>query len=736
MKKINLFKWMVALMMLPMGARAQFQTGNFCLEKDIQPVRSNHIVSNVARIEGTDKSEFQTENYNLYTVSEANKAPRKAGNNDVTVTFNLEYDANSFYVEDFYCLNVENNEPYYPVSQDDNSINFHIPKGQYDLMIRFDNGEAVYYVIKELVDVEDDMSLTFYPDLATNRIEVKNYAPNGDRIKLDVGYWDEEGNRIVVDKGNVIGYTTNTIVCLKGKRRVFYGDSGHYYGLVSKEESRYPQDIYVNDVSDRYLFVHNRMILITGESGLQEYYICQFSTDDVKCGVLENSPENYVLCEELYEVTPYGKTHPGVGWAAGYQFMYNNEYSGEQFRTSGFGITDKTDEWPVRIYVDMPYDNPRDSNAKSFLWSGAGFHTENVTQPWGGVEPTIPLMNGSPFKIVNGKMEYINMHYSEFFQNPTNDFVFPGREEFTYPASMKAGTYGDNCPINAISVINYFNPWTESKTANVGNVYVGRYSETRWCDNPMTTLGLKFNGEEIENPHEFQPDVEGVFDVTMVNTNIEVDGLPGKNTTTVHFDLTQEDYTPPTIEMLQFKNSDSMITDRFEKGEDGTMVFTAADIHFFMDSDGYSWYDYRPINVTVEYAPYNKDNWTEMAIEEVPELYNENGWGYYYQTSLKDVEGAGEKGWFDLRFSMADAAGNTHVQTVSPAFRIDDLVDTGISQLTNDNGQSTIPGNETVYDVMGRRLANAQSSMSNGQSQKGIHIVRRADGDVRKVVVR
>ena len=200
MQKINLFKWMVMLMMLPMGARAQFQTGNFCLEKDIQPVRSNHIVSNVARIEGTDKSEFQTENYNLYTVSEANKAPRKAGNNDVTVTFNLEYDANSFYVEGFYCLNVENNEPYYPASQDDNSINFHIPKGQYDLMICFDNEEAVYYVIKELVDVEDDMSLTFSPDLATNPIEVKNYAPNGDRIKLDVGYWDEEGNRIVVDK--------------------------------------------------------------------------------------------------------------------------------------------------------------------------------------------------------------------------------------------------------------------------------------------------------------------------------------------------------------------------------------------------------------------------------------------------------------------------------------------------------------------------------------------------------
>ena len=136
------------------------------------------------------------------------------------------------------------------------------------------------------------------------------------------------------------------------------------------------------------------------------------------------------------------------------------------------------------------------------------------------------------------------------------------------------------------------------------------------------------------------------------------------------------------------------------------------------------------MSVEVSYSPFNKDEWEKLeGIEEVPEYYYYPEFGYFYRGSLKDVTGAGEKGWFDLKIRLEYATGNYQEQVISPAFRIDDLVDTGISQLTNDNGQLTISGNETVYDVMGRRLANAQSSMSNGQSQKGIHIVR-------KVVVR
>ena len=184
--------------------------------------------------------------------------------------------------------------------------------------------------------------------------------------------------------------------------------------------------------------------------------------------------------------------------------------------------------------------------------------------------------------------------------------------------------------------------------------------------------------------------------------------------------------------MLQFRNADGNVTDRFASGNDGIMEMTAADFNcqFMTDYRG-AIYECNPISITVAYSPYGKDSWTELAVEDIPELYNEKGWGYFYRTSLKDVEGAGEKGWFDLRFSMSDEAGNTHVQTVSPAFRIDDLVDTGISQLRIDNGQLTIPGNETVYDVMGRRVADNSS-----KAMKGIQIVRRQNGDVRKVVVR
>ena len=735
MKRVSLFKWMVVLMMLPMGARAQFQTGNFCLEKDIQPVRSNHIVSNVTKINGKSDGILQTESYDMYMDNEALRAPRMAEEGDVTVTINLEYDANSFFVQDFYCLNVENNEPYYPESQEETSLVFRIPKGKYDFMVHFINDTRFYYVINEKVEVEDGMTMKISPDMAVNRLEVKYFAPNSERVKADVGYYDKDGNPIILNEGNMLYTSVENKLFLKGYGLCGYNVSGGIgVNMVSEEdESLSFGDIYVNDVSDRLFFVQNRKTIIDGENGNREYYFCKFSTDDVKSGVLENNPEDYVLCEEVFQITPYGKTQPGIGQVATFVDLYNNWYSSSYFTMHDFGWEKQSDEWTVRFYADMP-DSPYYNNLKTVFCAAAGFHIEKTVQPWGEVEETIPFMEGSPFKIVDGKKEYMNMQWDSrmgIYSNPTNEWAFPGRPEFTYPATMKTGTYGDNCPINAFSVMNYYAPWMEQNVTSFRNVYVGRFSETRWCDRTMGQL--KFNGEIIENPNEWQAEADGIYDITMVNTNIEVDGLQGKNTTIVHYDLAQEDNTPPTIEILQFKNADGMITDRFEKAEDGTMVFTAADINYFLNPETWSdGYDYQPLTVTVEYAPYDNDNWTEMQIEEVPELYNEDGWGYYYQASLKDVEGVGEKGWFDLRFTMADAAGNTHVQTVSPAFRIDDKVDTGIG----DNNQYTITNNNAVYDLMGRKVGNGSRLLDNGYCNKGISIVRRANGDVRKVVIK
>ena len=142
--------------------------------------------------------------------------------------------------------------------------------------------------------------------------------------------------------------------------------------------------------------------------------------------------------------------------------------------------------------------------------------------------------------------------------------------------------------------------------------------------------------------------------------------------------------------------------------------------------------DCLPLNrVDVSYSPYQKDNWATIEVDEIPENYYLPALGFFYTASLEDVTGTAEKGWFDLKIRLEDEAGNWQEQVISPAFQIKSLVDTGISQLTIDNGQLTIPGNENVYDLMGRCIGNAPSS-----TDKGIRIVRKANGDFRKVILR
>ena len=182
---------------------------------------------------------------------------------------------------------------------------------------------------------------------------------------------------------------------------------------------------------------------------------------------------------------------------------------------------------------------------------------------------------------------------------------------------------------------------------------------------------------------------------------------------------------------MHFKDGEGFITDRFETSEGALMELFAGDYNDGISESNWLYFDRaKAKNVNVAYAPYGKDNWTDLTLEENPEYYS-NLMGWYYAASLADVEGTAEKGWFDLKIRLEDEAGNWQEQIVSPAFQIKSLVDTGISQLTIDNGQLTIPGNENVYDLMGRCIGNAPSS-----TDKGIRIVRKANGDFRKVVLR
>ena len=299
------------------------------------------------------------------------------------------------------------------------------------------------------------------------------------------------------------------------------------------------------------------------------------------------------------------------------------------------------------------------------------------------------------------------------------------------------GVQGDNVPIIVPCKHSDWNPYYNANVTYIEPCYLGRYGEFCESDMNATHTNIKIDSEEYIDTDEpvygwlEENELSGVVDITMTNQNRIIDGLQGKSLATIHYDRDQEDCSAPVLQMLHFKDGEGYITDRFENGEGALMELFAGDFNEGISEQNWLYFDRaKAKNVSVAYAPYGKDNWTELTLEENPEYYS-NLVGWYYAASLADVEGTAEKGWFDLKIRLEDEAGNWQEQVISPAFQIKRLVDTGISQLTIDNGQLTIPGNENVYDLMGRCIGNAPSS-----TDKGIRIVRKANGDFRKVVLR
>ena len=122
----------------------------------------------------------------------------------------------------------------------------------------------------------------------------------------------------------------------------------------------------------------------------------------------------------------------------------------------------------------------------------------------------------------------------------------------------------------------------------------------------------------------------------------------------------------------------------------------------------------------VEYAPADSEDFKELAVEEVPENYSMPYFGHFWKSSLKDVEGKSENGWFKLRVTLTDAAGNSQEQTMWPAFYIKDSL--GVeSAIAND---ASAP---EYFNLQGMRLARPES---------GSLVIRRQGGTVSKILVK
>lgn len=144
------------------------------------------------------------------------------------------------------------------------------------------------------------------------------------------------------------------------------------------------------------------------------------------------------------------------------------------------------------------------------------------------------------------------------------------------------------------------------------------------------------------------------------------------------------------------------------------------------------YYTCSPADIKVEYAPGGSEEFAELVVEENPAKFFMPGYGAYWEGSLGTVDRESPDGWFDLRVTLTDASGNSQMQTISPAFRVESLssVEDAVADkdacIRVENGRIIAPSGAEIHDICGRPASAAPAP--------GIYIVRHAGKSVKVIL--
>ena len=151
------------------------------------------------------------------------------------------------------------------------------------------------------------------------------------------------------------------------------------------------------------------------------------------------------------------------------------------------------------------------------------------------------------------------------------------------------------------------------------------------------------------------------------------------------------------------------------------------------DSEEGWWMEYAPAELSVEYAPYGSGHYIPLIMKEDSDKFIMPARGAFWSGSLAQIDQSSESGWFDLRVTLTDKAGNYCTQTLSPCFKINALASVGElgteDHTVRVSGRDIIaPEGSRVYTVSG--LPSGMTDLT-----PGLYLVVTPSG-TRKVAIR
>lgn len=713
-------------------------------------------------------------NYTTYFPKRTQRPLLANSDEGVDVKFDVKFDEENYMLAMLNIFNTKG-EAFIRWYSDVEENILNVPADVYDICCvllpnrSFDNAtpESIW-LFKEKVNITKDTVVTFDAAEATNFINVELYNKSGELFR-PISIDPYTGN--ILDPGNV-----SSIYCWSSIFPKDYYYNGLLYTYSGNQDlwggfENNQFNIRTNEVSDRITFAFTRVAIDKENKIFVNKYVQEGCKNSV---TLKNDPDNYVCYTEEFVPTPAGKETGSYGMPGlDLTILCNDkEQDGIYFYPGKSSGESKND---VSLYID------------AVKTSETGHSYDLMAAPMFGDELNMsvmeyPMEDGTvirdttySYSCITGLPIYTDGKNTEYVRTPNYSFrkpinggdaiMYPGHEAFSFTNENKGMMYGASAPFCNFEMTSFFSENLNATMFYYYPLYIGQMGEQRETDLNYTQTTVKFNSNEVydgdySGVREFtynwatsSPE-KGVFDLTFTNSNIEVDGLAGKNVTHIIYDEQKEDAMAPVLQMLQFRSTDDVVTNSFENPKDGILQFAGGDfVYNEIPGTNINWYDCKEQTVAVAYSPYGQDSWTELAVDEIPELYRMPGFGYFYRGSLESVNRESSNGWYDLKVTLTDASGNMQEQTISPAFRIANT--TGVSEtlqgtmnLRHEGGQIYVTGTEkaglTIYSVDGTCVMKVADAVSRPVSvsdiKPGMYVVKAtsADGNqiVKKITVR
>lgn len=605
----------------------------------------------------------------IYTRSQQFNQNVPEGENEtnvVTLSFNLNFDPDQ-YTPLYIMVYDEFGNLGFADWQGTNPVILDVLEGTYDIFVEFiDYSQKSSFIIKEQESVQENTTIEIEAAEATNYVSINIFDQNGNNLEPGV-LNSQTGNYSEIFFDRFLYFLPlNFDISLHSYiwDTSFYGEDPIW-------------NFYINDVSDRYAVIQSA--IGTGYEGNNNYFN-KFATlkGITESVILENSQEDWVFHREKFQQSALGVSSGKVYPAFSTLNTYNGKGKGG-WTVELMGETMFNPEEGFKAYLNNPFD---DDPADLLVFPAIVDYIGIINPDWGEegflIKGDAILKDGNEVLYGSGVPHSTIWYFlgDLFYYDESGGVgnVLPFHPQFTFSVSDDLDVIqGNNVPVSSVGISN-----------KIRSNYIGRYGEKRDSDFFATTAEVKQNGNVVFSGNyiddgflNYTLPETGNFEVTFTNTNIEVDGLAGKNITRLQFDKGQEDDTPPTLQHLQFRNTDGKVTDRFASVSDGTVRLAAGDFQFTENEWGSGYFIYNEGNtVELYYSLYDQDDWTELELTEYPEYFQMPAFGDYYEASLASIQNTESDVWYDVRIICTDAAGNKQEQIVSPAFKLNITVGT------------------------------------------------------------